>query len=65
MTSEVRLTVTIIRSLKVLDLSHNSMERLDKVISSLRKLEMINISHNNLVEDKKHFTFHRLANLGN
>ena len=48
-------TVAILRSLKVLDLSHNSLERLDKAISSLRSLEMINVSHNNLAEEK-HFT---------
>ena len=42
----------IVRSLKVLDLSHNSMVRLDNGISNLRKLEMINLSHNNLVEDR-------------
>ena len=50
-------TIVILRSLKVLDLSHNSLERLDKAISSLRSLEMINVSHNNLAEEK---TFYRL-----
>ena len=50
-------TIAILRSLKVLDLSHNSLERLDKAISSLRSLEMINVSHNNLAEE---ITFYRL-----